>query len=92
MALTVRRWGTGYAVFDGRRRVSGPTRRADAEAARDRLEREATSRVRACLCCGAPFVSEGPHNRLCTACRSLDPGPVAMAFARPRRRREAARA
>lgn len=24
---------------------------------------------RACLCCGATFKSEGPHNRLCNACR-----------------------
>ena len=24
---------------------------------------------RACLCCGKSFLSEGPHNRLCNACR-----------------------
>lgn len=83
MALTFQKWGVGYAVFDGRRRVSGPTRLADAEAARDRLERKARSKDRACLCCGTRFMSEGPHNRLCARCRGRDAGPVPMAFARP---------
>ena len=32
--------------------------------------------VRPCLCCGQAFLSEGPHNRLCTACRRLSPGPM----------------
>jgi hypothetical protein len=26
-------------------------------------------RTRPCLCCGAAFESEGPHNRLCAPCR-----------------------
>ena len=26
-------------------------------------------KVRACLCCGKSFKSEGPHNRLCDSCR-----------------------
>ena len=26
--------------------------------------------VRPCLCCGAKFKSEGPHNRLCNKCRA----------------------
>lgn len=26
-------------------------------------------RERPCLCCTAPFVSQGPHNRLCETCR-----------------------
>lgn len=30
---------------------------------------------RACLCCGAPFWSEGPHNRLCGECRRREPDP-----------------
>lgn len=31
--------------------------------------------TRPCLCCGRPFASEGPHNRLCGRCRyQSDPG------------------
>lgn len=30
---------------------------------------------RACLCCGAPFWSEGPHNRLCGECRRREADP-----------------
>ena len=29
-----------------------------------------TLRDRACLCCRTTFESEGPHNRLCSRCRS----------------------
>ncbi len=38
-------------------------------AARKRVERDACSVWRACLCCGEPFPSEGVHNRLCGTCR-----------------------
>ena len=27
--------------------------------------------ARHCLCCGDPFRSDGPHNRMCTPCRNL---------------------
>lgn len=27
---------------------------------------------RPCLCCAAPFPSEGFHNRLCNSCRNLE--------------------
>lgn len=30
---------------------------------------------RACLCCGATFQSEGPHNRLCERCRRQSASP-----------------
>ncbi len=29
---------------------------------------------RACLCCRQPFISQGPHNRLCDRCRRQDDG------------------
>lgn len=33
---------------------------------------------RTCLCCRVPFVSEGPHNRLCLRCNRLEsPSPYA---------------
>lgn len=30
---------------------------------------------RPCMCCGAPFDSEGPHNRMCGRCRTCSAGP-----------------
>ena len=30
---------------------------------------------RNCMCCRAEFLSDGPHNRLCTRCRHKDAGP-----------------
>lgn len=30
---------------------------------------------RNCMCCQKEFLSDGPHNRLCTRCRSKDSGP-----------------
>jgi len=40
------------------------------------LARQARMRVRKCLCCAAPFASEGAHNRMCPSCRhrSLNEG------------------
>ncbi len=32
--------------------------------------------VRACLCCGNEFRSEGPHNRLCQNCRGQSLSPL----------------
>lgn len=29
-------------------------------------------KTRPCLCCGTAFVSEGPHNRMCDTCRTLN--------------------
>lgn len=33
------------------------------------LSRRLKRGPRACLCCGAEFCSDGPHNRLCPICR-----------------------
>jgi hypothetical protein len=35
------------------------------------------SKVRPCLTCGAPFPSEGPHNRMCGPCRVASVSPYA---------------
>ncbi len=32
-------------------------------------------RKRPCLCCKTPFMSEGPHNRLCGRCRGKELSP-----------------
>lgn len=47
-----------------------------AQARAHRLENETRfagqRRVRACMCCGIEFASQGAHNRLCGTCRRLD--------------------
>jgi hypothetical protein len=69
-SLTVERWGTGYAVFRGWARVRGPFNSRDiALSALTAMERADRLHPRACLCCGDTFDSEGPHNRMCNACR-----------------------
>lgn len=37
--------------------------------------------TRACLCCKAPFESEGIHNRMCPRCRGLGEGAVPYGIA-----------
>ncbi|MCL2344294.1 MAG: hypothetical protein FWC58_00375 [Desulfobulbus sp.] len=39
--------------------------------------RNVPTTTRACLCCGRPFASAGPHNRLCVKCRAQDVSPYA---------------
>ena len=44
-----------------------------------RSRKTATSKQRACLRCDRTFLSEGPHHRLCQACReflAVVPTPV----------------
>lgn len=36
---------------------------------------EKCARVRTCMCCRREFLSQGPHNRLCTPCRGKSVGP-----------------
>lgn len=48
--------------------------RPEADQLRAKLQRKADAKAkrgpRPCLCCGASFVSEGVHNRLCGGCRT----------------------
>lgn len=63
-----------WAVFAGERRVSGVFNEAwEAEDRREALLRKAQRKPRSCLRCGEAFESEGPHHRMCGACRR-DPG------------------
>lgn len=41
----------------------------------ERLETEGRKRTRNCMCCGTAFKSDGPHNRLCGRCRSIETTP-----------------
>lgn len=69
--FAVRRlWGS-YAVYRDGVKVSADYNNSDRALERmDRLEDQARQTVRRCLCCGAGFVSEGVHNRMCTPCRT----------------------
>jgi hypothetical protein len=78
--------GRGYYVADpDGRRVSGfyhsedvalnmcATIQADADAASKRKRRP-------CMCCGAEFMSEGIHNRMCDGCRRRASNDEAVPF------------
>ncbi|MBW4984777.1 hypothetical protein KZZ07_19740 [Mameliella sp. CS4] len=68
----VKKSGYGWAVFDRRTRNKVSPQVSSLRAAEDfcrDLNREARRRLRPCLCCGSPFLSEGPHNRMCDRCR-----------------------
>ncbi|PIE09050.1 MAG: hypothetical protein CSA73_00550 [Rhodobacterales bacterium] len=69
--LTVERDGYGWSVFQGGQKVRGAySSEQIAEAACDRMEREARCKRRPCITCGKPFMSEGPGNRMCDKCRA----------------------
>ncbi|WP_300439310.1 hypothetical protein [uncultured Mameliella sp.] len=69
----VKKTGFGWAVFDRRTRKKVSQQVSSRSVADERctqLNHEARRRLRPCLCCGAAFISEGPHNRMCNPCRS----------------------
>ncbi|MET4130697.1 hypothetical protein [Roseovarius sp. MBR-6] len=79
MALHVARWGTGYAVFDGKvRKTRAYSHRELALRQMDLMEeaarREGQARERACLSCGARFWSECFGHRMCNRCRERKSG------------------
>lgn len=39
------------------------------------LEGRSQRRERLCMCCRSPFMSDGPHNRLCGRCRGKETSP-----------------
>ena len=39
------------------------------------FELKPPTKRRPCMCCRVEFSSEGPHNRLCTRCRSKETSP-----------------
>lgn len=68
--LVVKRFGGGYAVFEGAKRLSGQCGSSgEAEARGARILQARAKERRNCLTCRKPFMSEGPHNRMCDVCR-----------------------
>ena len=70
MTLQVERWGMGYAVFDGRKRLSGVHKTRESALTRmENMARESEGRVRPCLRCGDKMVSTHAGHRMCGKCR-----------------------
>ena len=80
----------GYSIYCVVEAATGKVmarydRRDIAQAAATRRNRQVNRKRRPCLACRQPFMSEGPHNRLCTACRRCDMGPLDTPYAVGRR-------
>lgn len=43
----------------------------------EKLTAKPTVQQRPCMCCGRVFASDGPHNRLCSTCRTRPHSPYA---------------
>ena len=77
---SIEKVGEMYAVFKGDRQVSPATRDASKTVewlrSIEALDARKASQVtrRSCLGCRGPFMSDGPHNRLCKSCRSSGRG------------------
>ena len=68
--FTVERYGAGWAVHKDGEKVYGAVHaKWRAEEQREKLERDARKKERSCMTCRQPFMSEGPHNRMCGTCR-----------------------
>lgn len=62
--------GRAYLLRQGDETLYGPATRELALEALERRQRAARRKNRTCLTCQSPFLSEGPHNRMCTPCRA----------------------
>lgn len=84
--------GRGYFVLSpAGDRVSGPfgarnNALTNRDARQARADVKSRRGARPCLCCGAVFQSEGPHNRMCTPCRALGSDTSTYRFISPARR------
>lgn len=67
--LEIRGSGKGYAILNGQTVVGRATTYDSACGIANRIERMITVAHRRCLCCGRDFLSDGPGNRLCPACK-----------------------
>lgn len=69
--FTVEGSGGNWAVLDDGVAVRQATSWWKAESMRTALERQARRKARACIRCTTEFMSDGPHHRMCAACRKL---------------------
>jgi hypothetical protein len=57
-----------------------PAARSRSIANRDNAREQPRKRIRkrrSCITCGTPFLSHGPHHRMCDSCRHLELSPFA---------------
>lgn len=69
----VRRSGYGWAVFnrETRAKVSPQlSTKGLAQSRCDAMNDDGRKTRRPCITCRTPFLSEGPHNRMCPGCRT----------------------
>ncbi len=62
----------GYYVYHDGVLVHCPASLERSRSALDRLRKKARQKVRKCLTCRERFHSDGPHHRMCDACRRLN--------------------
>ena len=79
MALRIRQFGHGYAIYEGEQRITGECQSHGLAEARlldieHKRAMQARSKMRGCLCCGAKFLSTGPGHRMCAFCRGRHSG------------------
>lgn len=68
-ALRVEGSGSCWAIYKGDELLRITAHHDRALDQIEKLLRRDRQSVRSCLACGRRFASEGPHNRLCRACR-----------------------
>lgn len=68
-ALRVEGSGSAWAIWDGDQLVSITAHHDRALDQIESLLRRRRQAPRICLSCDRPFLSDGPHNRLCPKCR-----------------------
>ena len=79
------RWCSGrpeYAVFRGNSRLSDWASEGEAQKRLTALQNDDARRLRTCLCCRDSFLSDGPHNRMCTRCRGASDAGAPYAIGR----------
>lgn len=69
--FTVAGSGHHWSVLDNGTEVRTASDWWKAESMRTALERQARRKPRLCLCCTTEFMSDGPHHRMCAACRKI---------------------
>lgn len=71
-----------YAVFRGNSRLSDWASEGVAQKRLTALQNDDARKTRTCLCCRESFLSAGPHNRMCTACRGISDAGAPYAIGR----------
>lgn len=66
--IEIKRQGYKAALYRDGQLIWGPGLVGLAEQKKADIERSERRKQRNCITCGKPFMSEGPHNRMCKSC------------------------